>query len=117
MKIGIVGYQGSGKSTLFQWVTGEEADPALAHRCQSAMATVPEPRVEALRKVYSPKKVTLAALEVVDTPGLQRDHEIRITADSTSSAVGASVSSRMCSSVSLLRVSLKWTTPSRSTHV
>lgn len=75
MKIGIVGYQGSGKSSLFEWVTGEAADPALSHLMQAAMATVPESRVEQLCEIYKPKKVTLAALEVVDTPGLSRSHE------------------------------------------
>ncbi|HEV3417447.1 MAG TPA: DUF933 domain-containing protein [Pirellulales bacterium] len=75
MKIGIIGYQGSGKSTLFEWLTGVKPDPALAHASQSAMATVPEPRVEPLCQVYRPKKVTLAALELVDTPGLSRTHE------------------------------------------
>lgn len=75
MKIGLAGYQGSGKSTLFEWLTGVGADPALSHTGQSAMATVPEPRMESLRKIYNPKKVTLAALEVVDTPGLSRTHQ------------------------------------------
>jgi hypothetical protein len=75
MKIGIVGYQGSGKSTLFQWLTGEAPDPALVHKTQAAMATVPEPHVENLCGIYKPKKVTLAALEIVDTPGLSRSHE------------------------------------------
>ena len=75
MKIGIVGYQGAGKSTLFEWLTGEAADPSHAHTTQSAMAVVPEPRVEPLCKVYNPKKITLASLEVVDTPGLSRTHE------------------------------------------
>jgi ribosome-binding ATPase YchF (GTP1/OBG family) len=75
MKIGLIGYQGSGKSTLFEWLTGVKPDPALAHASQSAMATVPEPRVDPLCKIYHPKKVTLAALELVDTPGLSRTHE------------------------------------------
>jgi ribosome-binding ATPase len=75
MKIGLVGYQGSGKSTLFHWLTGVAPDPALAHTGQSAMATIPEPRVEQLCKIYDPKKVTLAAIELVDTPGLSRAHE------------------------------------------
>ena len=39
------------------------------------MATVPDPRVEALCAIYQPKKVTQAALQVVDTPGLSRSHE------------------------------------------
>jgi len=75
MKIGLVGYQGSGKSTLFQWLTGVAADPALAHLSQSAMAQVPDPRVEPLCGIYHPKKITLASLELVDTPGLVRTHE------------------------------------------
>ncbi|HTQ39873.1 MAG TPA: DUF933 domain-containing protein [Pirellulales bacterium] len=75
MKIGIVGYQGSGKSTLFHWLTGVKADPALAHVSQSAMAPIPEARVEPLCGIYHPKKVTMAALEIVDTPGLARTHE------------------------------------------
>ena len=75
MKIGIVGYQGSGKSTLFEWLTGVRPDPALAHTGQSAMAPVPEDRVQPLCEIYHPKKVTLASLEIVDTPGLNRTHE------------------------------------------
>lgn len=75
MKIGIVGYQGSGKSSLFEWLTGVAPDPSLAHVSQTAMATVPEPRVARLCDVYKPKKITLASLEVVDTPGLSRTHE------------------------------------------
>jgi ribosome-binding ATPase YchF (GTP1/OBG family) len=75
MKIGLVGYQGSGKSTLFEWLTGVRPDPALAHTAQSAMAEVPDDRVEPLVQVYKPKKITRAALELVDTPGLNRTHE------------------------------------------
>jgi ribosome-binding ATPase YchF (GTP1/OBG family) len=75
MKIGIIGYQGCGKSTLFSWLTGVPADPALAHTVQSAMAPIPDPRVEQLAAIYRPKKITLAALELVDTPGLSRSHE------------------------------------------
>lgn len=75
MKIGLVGYQGSGKSLLFQWLTGIAADPAQAHTGQSAMAPVPDRRVQPLCDIYHPKKITLASLEIVDTPGLSRDHE------------------------------------------
>jgi ribosome-binding ATPase len=75
MKIGIVGYQGSGKSTLFQWLTGVVPNPAHAHQAQTAMATVPDPRVALLCEIYKPKKVTQASLEIVDTPGLSRSHE------------------------------------------
>ena len=75
MKIGLVGYKGSGKSTVFEWLTGVKPDLAQAHTEQSAMAPVPESRVEPLCALYQPKKITLASLEIVDTPGLARDHE------------------------------------------
>ncbi|MHB1035793.1 MAG: DUF933 domain-containing protein [Pirellulales bacterium] len=75
MKIGLVGYQGSGKSSLFAWLTGVAADPAQAHTTQSAMAPIPDPRIDALCALFHPKKLVLAALEVVDTPGLSRTHE------------------------------------------
>ena len=75
MKIGLVGYQGSGKSTVFEWLTGQKPDPALGHTAQSAMAVIPESRVEGLCQIYKPKKISLASLEIVDTPGLSRSHE------------------------------------------
>jgi ribosome-binding ATPase YchF (GTP1/OBG family) len=74
MKIGLVGYSGSGKSSLFSWLSGVTPDPAAVNSSQSAMALIPEPRLEALCKIYKPKKVTYASMEVDDTPGLNRDH-------------------------------------------
>ncbi|MFZ5829329.1 MAG: DUF933 domain-containing protein [Planctomycetota bacterium] len=75
MKIGIVGYQGSGKSSLFHWLTGVKPDPALAHAGQAAMVPIPDPRIAQLCEIYHPKKVTQAAMELLDTPGLNREHE------------------------------------------
>ncbi len=75
MKIGLVGYQGSGKSILFSWLTGAASDPAAAHKSQSAMAMVHDPRVKDLVAVYKPKKITEASIELTDTPGLARDQK------------------------------------------
>ncbi len=75
MKIGLVGYKGSGKSTLFKWLTGVEPDLSLSHSLQSATAPIPEPRFEDLKKIYNPKKSTYASIEIVDTPGLARDQQ------------------------------------------
>jgi ribosome-binding ATPase YchF (GTP1/OBG family) len=75
MKIGLVGYQGSGKSTVFHWLTGCPPDPGAVRSGQSASVPIPEPRLEQLRELYQPKKVTPATLDLVDTPGLSRTHE------------------------------------------
>jgi len=75
MKIGLVGYSGSGKSSLFQWLTGVAPDLAMVHTGQTAMCTIPDHRFAPLCEIYHPKKVTQAAMEVVDTPGLARTHE------------------------------------------
>ncbi len=74
MKIGLVGYSGSGKSSLFSWLSGATPDPSAMNSAQTAMASIPEPRIEALSAIYHPKKITYAAMEIVDTPGLSRDH-------------------------------------------
>ena len=39
------------------------------------MAPIPDPRIEPLCGIYHPKKITMASLEIVDTPGLSRTHE------------------------------------------
>ena len=75
MKIGLVGYQGSGKSTLFHWLTEIEPDLSAAHSGQNAMATIQDERIEQLCTIYEPKKITRASLEIFDTPGLSRTHE------------------------------------------
>ena len=73
MKIGLVGYKNSGKSLLFQWLTDVAHDPSLSHSLRSATAAIPEERFAALTTIYTPKKITYAGLEIVDTPGLARD--------------------------------------------
>ena len=75
MKIGLVGYKGSGKSLFFRWLTCVVPDPARSHSLQSATAVILEERFEELAKIYNPKKITFAGLEIVDTPGLARDQQ------------------------------------------
>ncbi len=74
MRIGLVGYQGCGKTTLFTWLTGVEPDPR-AREGQRAMAMLDDPLLEQLQQIYQARKVTRASLELVDTPGLNRSHE------------------------------------------
>ncbi len=73
MKVGLVGYSGSGKSTVFQWLTGAKPDPAKIQVGQSGNAKIPDPRLDWLSKKFSPKKTTPAAIDFLDTPGLLAD--------------------------------------------
>lgn len=74
MKIGLVGYSGSGKSTVFHWLTGEAADPSKVQQGQMAMADVPDERLDKMSAHFKPKKGTkYAAIAFLDTPGLMLD--------------------------------------------
>src|SRR5207247_7051406 len=71
VKVGIIGVASSGKSTLFQLLTGASA-PAPGGRPEARLgvARVPDPRVDALAVMYQPKKRTPATVEYVDVPGV-----------------------------------------------
>src|SRR6476646_10816067 len=74
MKVGLVGYAGSGKSTVFQWLTGEAPDPAKVQQGQVAMADLPDERLDKMSAHFKPKKGTkYAAIAFLDTPGLMAD--------------------------------------------
>src|SRR5918912_1431379 len=82
MKIGIAGFSGSGKSTVFHWLTGVKPDPAASQRGQLGIADIPDARLDWLSQHFKPKKTTRAKLEFLDTPGLlateRRDNPRRL---------------------------------------
>lgn len=82
MKIGLVGFSGSGKSTVFRWLTGVAPDPARVQQGQIGTAKLPDPRVDKLSAMFKPKKTTYAEIAFLDTPGLdmreRRDNPRRL---------------------------------------
>jgi len=82
MKVGIAGFAGSGKSTVFHWLTGVKPDPAASQRGQIGMAKLPDERLDWLSAQFKPKKTTPATVEFLDTPGLlpteRRDNPRRL---------------------------------------
>lgn len=82
MKVGIAGFSSSGKSTVFQWLTGVTPDPSRSQQGQLAKPEVPDDRLEWLANLFKPKKKTPAKLEFLDTPGLnmteRRDNARRL---------------------------------------
>ena len=73
MKIGLVGYQGGGKSTVFELLTEVRPDVSKAYTGQVGSAIVPDARFDTLVEIFNPRKVTPARIELFDTPGLSRD--------------------------------------------
>lgn len=69
MKIGLVGFPGSGKTTVFNALTGLVAETGFgAARGKTHLGTVkvPDERVQALAGLYHPKKTTLAEITFCD---------------------------------------------------
>ncbi len=74
MRIGLVGWPGSGMTTLFR-ALGGKAQPGhkggtRAESWPLVSVDVPDPRLEWLRDLWKPKKFTPARLEFVDFPGI-----------------------------------------------
>ncbi|QOJ13206.1 MAG: redox-regulated ATPase YchF [Planctomycetia bacterium] len=69
MRVGIVGFPLSGKSTVFSAITGLGRDHQRPGDEQLAAVRIPEPRLDWLEQAYSPKKRTEATMDFVDLPG------------------------------------------------
>lgn len=82
MKVGIAGYSGSGKSTVFHWLTGVAPDPSRSQHGQLGKPDIPDARLDWLSQHFKPKKTTPAKIEFLDTPGLlvgeRRDNPRRL---------------------------------------
>jgi GTP-binding protein YchF len=67
VKVGLTGFPGAGKTTVFAALTGIR--PAVGERkAQIGTIKVPDARIDALAKIHAPKKVTLAEVTFVDFP-------------------------------------------------
>jgi GTP-binding protein YchF len=73
MRIALLGLAGSGKTTMLNAVadTPVAAAPgAIQTETHVQVVKVRDPRMDRLREMFSPKKFTLAGLEIHDPPGL-----------------------------------------------
>jgi ribosome-binding ATPase len=68
LQVGIVGLPGSGKTTLFNVLTGAGAGAEYGKE-HVGMAPVPDERLQRVAEVVGSAKVTPAAIRVVDVPG------------------------------------------------
>ena len=75
VRLGIIGFPGSGKTTLFNLLTGAEAgvaQPSGRGRLNVGVSRVPDDRVTRLSVLFQPKKTVYASVEVVDLAGFDR---------------------------------------------
>jgi len=71
MKIGLVGFPGSGKSAVFGALTGLAVETGFGSRRDKTnlgVVKVPDARVDALAAIYQPKKTTYAEIAFTDLP-------------------------------------------------
>jgi ribosome-binding ATPase len=75
VRLGIIGFPGSGKTTLFNLLTGAEAgvdQPPGRGRLNVGVVRVPDDRVTRLSALFQPKKTVYATVDVVDLAGFDR---------------------------------------------
>ena len=71
MKIGLVGYPGSGKSSVFSALTGQTVETGYGSQGKTNLGVVkvPDARVDALAGLFSPRKTTYAEIAFSDVGG------------------------------------------------
>ncbi len=81
MKLGIVGAPLSGKSTLFELITGVKPDAAKYHsvKPQPGIVKVPDERLDFLNDFYNSEKKSPAVIEFLDFKGITLDKRTETT--------------------------------------
>lgn len=76
MKIAIIGLANSGKTTIFNALTGLKMEttiyPTVAAEPHLGTVKVPDERLEKLAEIFNPKKTTYATVEYIDFIGLTK---------------------------------------------
>jgi GTP-binding protein YchF len=69
MKIGLVGFAGSGKTTVFNTLTGLDVPVGFGGEVRLGTVRVPDERIDRLSEVFRPRKTTYAEMSFCDVPG------------------------------------------------
>jgi ribosome-binding ATPase len=69
MKVGLVGFAGSGKTTVFNTLTGLKVSTGFGGEVHLGAVKVPDERIDALSRIFRPKKTTYAEIVFSDIPG------------------------------------------------
>jgi len=79
VKIGLIGLNQTGKTTLFNLLTGKDEGVASGGKGSANIGTcfVPDGRVDFLSAIYKPKKTTFAKIELTDVAGFSVSDDAR----------------------------------------
>src|ERR687884_1577887 len=80
MKVGLVGFAGSGKTTIFNTLTGLTAEVGgygAKEKANVGVIKVPDERIDRLAELFNPKKKTYAEISFVDVAGPQAENQER----------------------------------------
>src|SRR5690242_21959828 len=69
MKVGLVGFAGSGKTTVFNTLTSLHVPTGFGGEVHLGAVKVPDERIDALSRMFKPKKTTYAEIVFSDIPG------------------------------------------------
>lgn len=76
MDVGIIGFARSGKTTLFNALTGSSAEIGVYHARGAepnvCVVKVPDPRVDKLVEMFKPPKTVHATVTYIDVPGIEQ---------------------------------------------
>ena len=71
MKVGLVGFPSTGKTTVYNALTGQRAETGYAGKggkTNLGVVRVPDARIDALADIHKPRKITFAEIVFVDVP-------------------------------------------------
>jgi GTP-binding protein YchF len=69
MKIGLVGFPGSGKTTVFNTMTGLDVPVGFGGEVRLGTVRVPDERIDKLSAIFKPRKTVYAEMTFCDVPG------------------------------------------------
>jgi GTP-binding protein YchF len=69
MKIGLVGFAGSGKTTVFNTMTGLDVPVGFGGDLRIGTVRVPDERIDRLSRIFKPRKTIYAEMSFSDIPG------------------------------------------------
>ncbi|MGH7783215.1 MAG: GTPase, partial [Candidatus Binatia bacterium] len=80
MKVGLIGHRGAGKTTVFNMLTGLQAQVggfAGKEEVHLGVIKVPDPRIDKLAQIFKPKRTTYGEIRFTDFPPSQGEDTLK----------------------------------------